>query len=687
MRPATSEYPYSGSSFANPDAVTQVLLTTGQSAPTIAFDNSGLGGNGTPASSLTFSYTTNSNTNGLIIVSVDEATTSPSCTSDKVTGVTNNGASLTDLGYYAKDTNGLAVKTYYGFAPATSTHNIVVSASASCIRYAAAATYTGVKQSGMPDASGSGNPLSSSGSVSLFQATTTANYNAWAVLIGVPSTAGTATAGVGTTIRQQQSGEIYYADSGGPVFGPTGLSWTKGATADWAANYFSLAPLTSNPGVTATTSLQYDNDGNVIQVGTTTFYTYDYQNRLTQSAIWNGTATTSTSYAYGPFGERVSQTTASSTTIYPNKFYSVITTTSNGTTTATSTDYVYAGSNLFATIDQKIVNGTATGTPITRYNHTDNLGSTNVTSDSAMNVAQFIDYAPYGSVIATTNTGQATAGRQFEGLFTDASNLVYSNARYLNPAQGQFITQDPTFWGKQNIGDPQSLNTYSYASNNPIIKNDPQGLAALLFGIGATMPGWGLTGGAGIAIDLHGIDYYYSVGLAGGVQASVLQITTADLDHQYSITNSAFVTGGALVGVELSKGMTYYPFSDRKPSPFQEGSFGIRGGLGGGVMSQVSGPLVTWGPSLSNYISSTNQLPTSQWAAGFPTSGAPQLFTTPSGAIVNAAGGVVSAPHTASGGGGGGGGSGGQLFTTPSGAIVNAATGALVQGPPPNWSH
>ena len=242
-----------GSSYANPDAVTQVLKTTGASAPTISYDNSGIGGNGTPASSLTFSYTTNSNTNGLIIVSVEEATTSPSCTSDKVTGVTNNGTSLTDLGYYAKDPNGLALKTYYGFAPATSTHNIVVSASASCIRYAAAATYTGVKQSGMPDASGSGNPLSSSGSVSLFQATTTAGYNAWAVLIGVPSTAGTATAGAARRYASSNPANSTMPTSNGPVFGPTGLSWSKGATADWAANYFSIAPLTSNPGTTATT--------------------------------------------------------------------------------------------------------------------------------------------------------------------------------------------------------------------------------------------------------------------------------------------------------------------------------------------------------------------------------------------------------------------------------------------------
>jgi hypothetical protein len=72
---------------------------------------------------------------------------------------------------------------------------------------------------------------------------------------------------------------------------------------------------------------------------------------------------------------------------------------------------------------------------------TSTLGGTNVTSDSTMNVAQWFDYAPYGSVLATTNTGQTTAGRQFEGLFNDATNLVYSNARYLNPAQGRFITE------------------------------------------------------------------------------------------------------------------------------------------------------------------------------------------------------------------------------------------------------
>ena len=162
-------------------------------------------------------------------------------------------------------------------------------------------TSTGVKQSGMPDASGSGNPLSSSGLVSLLQATTSASYNAWAVLIGVSPSAGTATAGPDTTLRQQEAGEIYYADSGGPVYGATGLSWSTPGAADWAANYFSIAALESNPGTVSTTTFAYDRNGNVISVGTTTFYTYEYKNRLTQSDIWNGTATTTTTYGYGPW--------------------------------------------------------------------------------------------------------------------------------------------------------------------------------------------------------------------------------------------------------------------------------------------------------------------------------------------------------------------------------------------------
>jgi hypothetical protein len=49
-----------------------------------------------------------------------------------------------------------------------------------------------------------------------------------------------------------------------------------------------------------------------------------------------------------------------------------------------------------------------------------------------------------------------------------------------NPAAviKQFLSQDPVFWGdpkQQNLSDPQSINTYSYSTDNPITKKDPSG--------------------------------------------------------------------------------------------------------------------------------------------------------------------------------------------------------------------
>jgi YD repeat-containing protein len=125
----------------------------------------------------------------------------------------------------------------------------------------------------------------------------------------------------------------------------------------------------------STTSLSYDADGNLIQKsvdGTTTTYVYDYANRLT--ALGTGGATTT--YGYDWAGNRVSQTGTTTTYLYPFKWYSVASSTGSGAKYATTTDYMFNGDTLLATVDQQTASGNATGTAKTRYVHPDHLGST-----------------------------------------------------------------------------------------------------------------------------------------------------------------------------------------------------------------------------------------------------------------------------------------------------------------------
>jgi RHS repeat-associated protein len=105
---------------------------------------------------------------------------------------------------------------------------------------------------------------------------------------------------------------------------------------------------------------------------------------------------------------------------------------------------------------------------------------------------QWLDYAPYGSVIASENTGTTTAARQYVGQFSDASGLSYLNARYYNGTQGQFTSQDPVFLApplQQNLQDPQSLNAYTYSEDNPITREDPLGKLAVGFSFGCLRRG------------------------------------------------------------------------------------------------------------------------------------------------------------------------------------------------------
>jgi RHS repeat-associated protein len=238
------------------------------------------------------------------------------------------------------------------------------------------------------------------------------------------------------------------------------------------------------------------------------------------------------------------------------------------------------------------------------------------------NLAQWLDYAPYGSVIASQNTGTTTAARQFIGQFADASGLSYLNARYYNGTQGQFTSEDPVFLGtpsQQNLQDPQSLNSYSYSEDNPILRSDPNGRNAFTLGAQGTF--WNGTVSAGLNIDQYGIDYYYGFGAAAGVEVDInAGMTTDDLAHQYSVTSSIFGETGDVWGGGASWNNTSYPYS-KKP---EDNSVSMYGGFGvgdaAGVRGLVSGPIITWGSNPANQSSDFYTGPTTISAYTPPTS-------------------------------------------------------------------
>jgi len=153
------------------------------------------------------------------------------------------------------------------------------------------------------------------------------------------------------------------------------------------------------------TTYAYDNNGNLIQKttdGTSATYVWDYANRLIALGVGGATTT----YGYDAFGARVLQTTATTTTLYPFKWYGVASSTGSGARFATTTEYVFNGDTLLATVDQQTASGVATGSPATRYIHPDHLGSTNVVTNASGTVIQVLDYYPYESTRINQTTSK-----------------------------------------------------------------------------------------------------------------------------------------------------------------------------------------------------------------------------------------------------------------------------------------
>ncbi len=221
------------------------------------------------------------------------------------------------------------------------------------------------------------------------------------------------------------------------------------------------------PKSVGSTDFTYDTAGNMLTDGTWT-NTWNYKNQLTESS--NGRPVT---YAYDHDGNRVktASTFETGTTIYPNQYYTV---TPKNTLR-----------NVFAGALGNVATFSWDGAAVATYHHRDHLGSAHVETDASGSVSEYIIYSPFGDTLYDSKTDlNETARFKYTGKEKDRdTGWYYYGARYYNAGQGQFLSEDPAFWElgtdyrqlKKTLLDPQALNSYAYARNNPIRFNDPDG--------------------------------------------------------------------------------------------------------------------------------------------------------------------------------------------------------------------
>lgn len=271
----------------------------------------------------------------------------------------------------------------------------------------------------------------------------------------------------------------------------------------------------------ATTTIGYDNNGNATSSNAWK-YTWDYRNRLLIAATGVATST----YRYDYAGNRIfNNDNAGKQIHYADKYHI------KEAGAPTTTINMFVGDLLVGTMENR------SAVSIPTYIFPDHLGSTQVTTNASSTILETTDYYPYGAT--RVDSGTASTSRQFIGQYFDAQpRLSYLNARYYNGDRGGFLSQDPSHLAIGNtnqlkqvtgqdqqmyLSDPQQLNSYSYARDNPIVKSDPTGRA---FGIDDAV---GFAGGGAV-----------------GSAVYLLSSLATQQPLSWSGAAGAFVTGGII---------------------------------------------------------------------------------------------------------------------------------------------
>jgi len=215
-------------------------------------------------------------------------------------------------------------------------------------------------------------------------------------------------------------------------------------------------PATGKPHAVGSTdsgrTFMYNNNGNLTSDGKRTYeYTYENMPRSISGTV---------GFVYDGNAQRVKKTVSGQSRVYIDKLYEC--------SNVQCGKYIFAGGTRIALKE---------GTTLLYY-HPDHQGSTvavtdgnGTTTGGTGSRAEATAYYPFGEI--RSDTGQATVTHKFTGQELDYETGLYNyNARLYDPELGRFVSADPIVGDPTN---PQNLNRYSYALNDPVNLVDPSG--------------------------------------------------------------------------------------------------------------------------------------------------------------------------------------------------------------------